>query len=420
MDMAMYPPPRILKALCRVSLVLIGAFGMAQEILERQGAGELLPGSVDRPLCVQTLAAGRNYTLAIDTEGALFGWGNNSDGQLDATKKEWLIPGRLREGNDWVAVVAGRGAKWGEHKTGYTAIAMNVNGGLRNLGLCDPLYAPPSEEHYPKSPGKPYFSSFDERRILPEMTIAAGPFEQVVTVHQNGSASTYPCESIYKKYDDGVFCIWWWPVDLPGSWRKVFGAFDNFAAIKTDGSLWTWGDNACGQIGNGVTGGKVESPTQIGAGTKWKEVAIGERHMLALDEAGKVWAWGDNTKGKLGNKSTESVKSPVLIVNDKCKSIAAGANHSLAVSEDGFLFAWGANSHGQLGKSPDGGVYNSPQVIPDTGNNWSKVYAGPNCCFAVQNGGALYSWGENSSAQLGHGDKGVRYLPWLVKRPLSY
>jgi alpha-tubulin suppressor-like RCC1 family protein len=117
--------------------------------------------------------------------------------------------------------------------------------------------------------------------------------------------------------------------------------------IKSDGTLWAWGNNQSGQLGDGNTGTVVSEPEQIGTGTNWKVIAAGNEHSLALTADGKLWAWGDDGEGELGDGApvgvARNVPTPEHITSPDSIWIAVGAceAHSVGVTADGKLWAWG-------------------------------------------------------------------------------
>ncbi len=119
-------------------------------------------------------------------------------------------------------------------------------------------------------------------------------------------------------------------------------------ALKHDGTVWAWGDNSKGQLGDNTNTQRLY-PTQVSGLDSVSAIAAGEYHVLAIRN-GAVWAWGDNSKGQLGDGTTVQRKTPTPLSNlSNVIAIAAGGNHSLAVKEDGTVWAWGDNTYGQLG-----------------------------------------------------------------------
>ncbi|MBL0226588.1 MAG: hypothetical protein IPQ16_13755 [Geobacteraceae bacterium] len=139
-------------------------------------------------------------------------------------------------------------------------------------------------------------------------------------------------------------------------WTTLSVGGDHMAGIKADGTLWTWGANHTGQLGIGTAEFTKENPVQItSAGTSWRSVAAGgyneTAHTIALRADGTVWAWGDNSSGQLGDGTTTQRRSPVQVtaLGSGNVAIAAGTYHSMAIKSDGTLWAWGSNANGQLG-----------------------------------------------------------------------
>lgn len=184
--------------------------------------------------------------------------------------------------------------------------------------------------------------------------------------------------------------------------RLAPGYFHN-ASIKDDGSLWTWGSNSYGQLGDG---GRTSQTSPVQVGTGYRAVVAGEHHTLALKTDGSLWAWGLNSDGQLGDGSTTIRTSPVQ-VGTGYSAIAAGYRYSIALKADGSLWAWGNNEYGQLGDGTTTGR-SSPLLI-DVG--YTAVAAGWSHTLALKADGSLWSWGHNSLGQLGDGSEIDRASP---------
>ena len=146
-------------------------------------------------------------------------------------------------------------------------------------------------------------------------------------------------------------------------------------ALKSDGTLWTWGDNSKGQLGNGnTTGTDSNVPVQIGSATDWIAIAAGKDHTLAIKRNGTLWAWGRNyyivTGGQLGLGDKLNRFAPTQVGADtNWAHVAAGSYHTVAVKTNGTLWTWGENSQGQLGLNDTAERLFPTQVGTDT--NWA-------------------------------------------------
>ena len=177
-------------------------------------------------------------------------------------------------------------------------------------------------------------------------------------------------------------------------------------ALKTDGSLWTWGGNSSGQLGEGSTTTR-NSPKQIGSG--YIAAAAGNAHTLAIKTDGSLWAWGNNGSGQLGDGTVNSATSP-LQIGTGFFTMAAGTSHSVGIKTDGGLWAWGSNVNGQLGDGTGIARY-APTLI---GKGYQAVAAGAFHTLALKTDGSLWAWGKNDSGQLGDGTQGQHFVPRQV------
>jgi alpha-tubulin suppressor-like RCC1 family protein len=190
---------------------------------------------------------------------------------------------------------------------------------------------------------------------------------------------------------------------IKSTWSFVAGGWSHSIGLKTDGSLWAWGWNLQGQLGNGLNASS-NKPTHIGQERTWKEVFIGSAHSLALKSDRTLWGWGSNTSGQLGVGARKQVFAPVKIGgNNTWSHMAAGSYHTLAVKADGSLWVWGRNIEGQLG---DGTYsYSTTPVRIGSDNDWGQVAAGEAHSIALKKDGTLWCWGSNELGQLGDGTK---------------
>ena len=185
------------------------------------------------------------------------------------------------------------------------------------------------------------------------------------------------------------------------TWSKVAMGNNGYhtAAIKTDGTLWTWGMNHQGALGLGNTT-YYSSPMQVGALTTWSTVTAGYAITCAIKTDGTIWSWGKNNVGQLGTNNTTAYSSPVQIgALTTWLSVASAGYNMVAVKTDGTLWSWGHNNVGNLG---DGTTTNrSSPVQVGALTTWSTVGAGYSFAAAVKTDGTLWTWGYNTSGQLG-------------------
>ena len=195
------------------------------------------------------------------------------------------------------------------------------------------------------------------------------------------------------------------PVQIGSGFTAVAAGGNHTVAVKYDGTLWAWGYNVAGQVGDGTVEER-HAPVQVGTG--YRLVAAGMAHNLAIKTDGTVWAWGSNYKGQVGNGTPANQIAPVEI-GSAFASIAAGAYHSAAVKMDGTLLAWGANSAGQLG---DGTTIDRPVPGPVlSGTGFASVSAGAAHTVAVKADGTLWAFGSNVNGRLGDGTTIQRTSP---------
>jgi alpha-tubulin suppressor-like RCC1 family protein len=197
------------------------------------------------------------------------------------------------------------------------------------------------------------------------------------------------------------------------TWKEIASGghiTEHTVGIKTDGSLWAWGDNLYGQLGDGKGGNwdnykNSNIPVRIGTENNWRTVTAGGYHNIAIKTDGSLWAWGQNSNGQLGDGSIDTRPVPVRIGNDRnWKTAAAGFGYTIAVKDDGSLWAWGANGNGQLGNGTTNDCLTPVRIGRD--NNWQAVSTGYEHTIAIKTNGELWAWGSSSFGQLGNGKSG--------------
>ena len=288
---------------------------------------------------VTAIAAGSNHSMALKSDGTLWGWGDNSSGKLgDGIITSRYLPAQVQGGTtDAIAVAAG----------GTYTMAVGSDGSVWIWG-----------SNYNSQLGTGLSSS------------AATPIQVM-----NGFSAL----------------------------AKLSSSASHNVALKSDNTVWTWGDNGNGQLGDGTNNPKGSPALVSGLTGEMTAVSAGYNHTLALKSDGTVWAWGNNNYGQLGNNSTTSSLTPIQVTGlTGVSAVSAGSQFSLALKSDGSVWAWGANTVGQLG---DGSTTrrNTPVQVSGLNSGVIAISAGNGHSLALKTGGAVVAWGSNGNGKLGDG-----------------
>lgn len=203
--------------------------------------------------------------------------------------------------------------------------------------------------------------------------------------------------------------------DVPGLTDVVdlHAGREHVVALRADGTVVTWGSNQMGQLGIGTTGGMRTSPVPVPGLSDVTMVSTGHYHALALRADGSVWTWGYNFAGQLGDGTTTTRNRPVRVTGTRTyQYVAAGRDMSYAVATDGSLWAWGLNGDGQLG---DGTTTDrSTPVRVGTLTGVVQVAGGRDHGVALRGDGSVWAWGWNAYGQVGDGTLTDRVTPVQV------
>jgi alpha-tubulin suppressor-like RCC1 family protein len=195
-------------------------------------------------------------------------------------------------------------------------------------------------------------------------------------------------------------------------WSIIRAGGAHNAAIKTDNTLWTWGGNGCGQLGNGTITDRSSPGTTAGGGTNWASVSGGSSHTAGVKKDGTLWTWGGNGNGRLGDGTITDRSSPGTTAGGgtNWSLVSAGDSFTAGIKTDGTLWTWGYNCCGRLG---DGTIIarSSPGTTAGGGTNWSSVSAGCSFAAGIKTDGTLWTWGFNCCGQLGDGTLASRTSP---------
>lgn len=194
--------------------------------------------------------------------------------------------------------------------------------------------------------------------------------------------------------------------------RSVAAGGDFTVALKTDGTLWAWGGNDYGQMGNGTV---VSAAQPVQVLDQVTAVSAGDYHVAAIRADGTLWTWGDNLYGQLGDGTRDSVSAPHQVLAD-VRFAVMGDYHAAAISTDGTLYTWGSNLDGQLGTGGLGDTTDEEtgamlQLTPTAVSlpaAVSNVTVGAGHTAAILSDGTLWTWGRNDAMQLGLTEAGAQ------------
>jgi alpha-tubulin suppressor-like RCC1 family protein len=196
------------------------------------------------------------------------------------------------------------------------------------------------------------------------------------------------------------------------NWKQVSCGYVNTASIKTDGTLWIWGENNSGQLGDNTRVSKSSPVQTISGGANWKYVASGYQAIAAIKTDGTLWVWGNGFNGSLGNNSTTDVSSPIQTVagGTNWKQVSCGNSVKAAIKTDGTLWLWGQNNYGQLGNNTRTNVSSPIQTISG-GTNWTQLSVSFFHTTSIKTDGTLWLWGYAAYGELGDNTRANKSSP---------
>jgi alpha-tubulin suppressor-like RCC1 family protein len=309
------------------------------------------------------VACGYNYSHAIKTDGTLWSWGQNTVGQLGQNNLTIRSsPIQVGSLTDWRQVACGY-----QH-----SVAVKTDGTLWSWGWNSSGQLGINNRTNTSNP--------TQVGTLTNWKKSACGNSYSVAIKTDGTLWSWGVNS-YGQLGDATQLAKSSPVQVGTltTWRDVACGYGTTYAIKTDGTLWTWGYNIYGALGNNTVNVHYSSPIQVGALTNWKSVSSNYTSVMAIKTDGTLWAWGNNDYGQLGIGNTARYSSPVQVgALTNWKSLptrfATLGEFSMAIKTDGTLWAWGNNSSGELGLNDRTGRSSPVQV--GSLNNWKQIACG--------------------------------------------
>lgn len=290
----------------------------------------------------KTIKCGGEFTIGIQENGSLWGWGMNGNGQLGFEGETQYESKAIQIFNDtdWSDVAAGS----------FHTIARKSDGTIWGCGL--------------NSNGQ-------------------------TGIGENGNTG-------YNRYE-------FEQIGTDTDWKYIETCYASSYAIKNDGTLWAWGYNEYGMLGTGNdTNNSLFTPTQVGTEAHWVKVSSGGLLTAAIDTNGHLYFWGLMLDGI--NYLIYNQPNRTFVGNDSnaiYTDISVGWDYMVCLRSDSTLWAIGSNYYGCLGELTDS-IFMDDWVQVNSANNWVKIHCGSICAYAINDKGEVYSWGGNLYGQLGY------------------
>jgi len=354
--------------------------------------------------CWNQISVGVFHTGAIQNDGTLWMWGENSDGQLGTGDyRSSLVPVQVGSEDTWKQISVGND---------FT-IAIKQDGSLWSWG-------------------DNFFGQLGNGSVLTTNRPTQIGVHKTWTKVSSGASHNLALAS------DGTIWAWGYnhfgqlalPIGQFGvgfkaeltqvgtskNWVDVFAAGSRSFAMQSDNTLWGWGENEKGQLGIGPINQNTyyrSYPSKVLNQQKWMRISAGEYHTAGIDSIGQLWFWGSNEFGQFGNGNFQQKNIPTLL-NDSSTwlQVDCGTFYTLAIRSDSTLWACGRNQEGQLGLGSTDNSSVLKMIVPEKG--WQEITAGNKSGFALNKKFELSTWGDNSFGNLGSGDLEGKLQPSIL------
>lgn len=341
---------------------------------------------------IKQVAAGGEFSMSLKNDGTVWNWGNNTSAQLGlgSIGNYSYTPEMIQNLTDVKKIAAGFDI----------GVALKNDGTVWGWGSGNSGEFGDGNYYVERSP-------IQVKGLAGIKDIAAG-MGFILALKDDGTVWSLGY-NIHGMLGDGTTVNKDKPVQVKNltNVKKIYAKEWNGAALKEDGTVWTWGDNGSGQIGNGSAASYTiyqTIPVQVSNLNGIIDFSLGDTFALAVKSNGSVWSWGNNSSGEMGNGtiSYHGQTSPLQVMAlSGIKSVSGGDAYCAATKGDGTIYSWGQNDCGQLG---DGTTFDkaTPTLVKGVTDMNSVTSGGQGRHnIALKNDGTIYTWGNNSYGQLG-------------------
>lgn len=343
------------------------------------------PTLTDRSSPIQTLAGGTNWqqvavsgyhTTAIKTDGTLWSFGYNGGVLGDNSITDKVSPVQtIAGGTNWKQVSCG----------GIHVVAVKTDGTLWTWGDNSNGQLGTNNTTARSSPVQTISGTSNWKYV------SAGD-EFTTAIKTDGTLWLWGRNLYYGQLGDNSTVSKSSPVQITGggtTWRISSAGVHHAGAIKSDGTLWLWGRNNYGDLGDNTITHRSSPVQTISGGTNWKLVSCGGDHTAAIKTDGTLWMWGSNAQGRMGDNTEINKSSPVQTISGgtNWKSVFLGRYNTSALKTDGTLWRWGNNIFGTLGDNTNTDKSSPVQTIAG-GTNWKSITAGFRHAAAIRDDSA--------------------------------
>ena len=339
------------------------------------------------------------HSIAIDKNGQVWGWGYNGYGQLgDNSATNRCTPvSILGAKKTFCNITTGylhsmaidkNGQVWGWGRNGYGILGNNETASRRT-----PVSILGTKKTFCRISGGQYHTS---------------------GIDKNGMVWGWGYNG-YGQLGDNTTTSRRTPISIVGvkkTFCQISSGYTHVSAIDKNGQVWGWGRNENGQLGNNSTISKLTPISILGAKKTFCQIAGNYYNTLCIDKNGLVWGWGNNSDSQLGDNSTTYHLTPISILGAKktfCR-IASGFAHTIAIDRYGRVWGWGTNVSGQVGDKTVPSKY-TPVSIVGTKKTFCQIFSLYEGTGGFDNRGLVWEWGYNNYGQLGDNTNTKRYTP---------